>query len=529
MKNLYRTFFFILFLPILFNAQTLDWVKQYHKSALTYGNSVCVDKVGNVYVAGMYENDWANHQMPAVGTFLRKYNSEGNLLWSKNYDNIGIAQVALDNNDCPWLTGNYVKNANFGGITYTYTNSGNSGGYYAKFDSSGNILAFKDFNGQAKALNFDAQGNFYITGTFGGTLTLDGINLYNNNWLQTQAVYMFIAKFNSSGACLWAKQSQGWLVISSFYVDNKGTSYIGGHFLGQLTLGSSTITNVGDTNGFVAKYDSAGNCNWVQNIGTAAMSTSGAGQEEINSVSADSSGNVYASGWYDGDLIIRGFYLGNGGNYGGKGFLAKFNKNGICVDVKQPNYVVKIIDNTMFKCGNVSVPGVYDNVNLNAGTYIMKCDTSGKGLWAYQPVTSIGGILNTDKKGNIYLTGSFYGTADFGGTTITGYNDMFVAKISPPKDVSVREIKKNENDLNFSIYPNPTGNIFTLLYSGTKTDIEIKINVIDALGKTVYTETITAFTGSLKKEINLSGISKGTYFIKLSSQEFIETKKIVVE
>ena len=90
---------------------------------------------------------------------------------------------------------------------------------------------------------------------------------------------------------------------------------------------------------------------------------------------------------------------------------------------------------------------------------------------------------------------------------------------------------KNEvlSDLKFNIYPNPTGNVFTLLYSGTQTNREIKINVIDALGKTVYTETTNAFAGILKKEINLSGISKGTYFIKLSNHDFIETKKIVVE
>ena len=67
--------------------------------------------------------------------------------------------------------------------------------------------------------------------------------------------------------------------------------------------------------------------------------------------------------------------------------------------------------------------------------FVAKLDPEGNWLWAIQAGGTMddqGRDLALDSEGNIYLTGSFSGSAAFGSTTLTstGDRDIFVAKIS---------------------------------------------------------------------------------------------------
>jgi hypothetical protein len=66
-----------------------------------------------------------------------------------------------------------------------------------------------------------------------------------------------------------------------------------------------------------------------------------------------------------------------------------------------------------------------------------------------------------------------------------------------------------------TLYPNPNNGSFTLAGKVTGTD-RILLDIINSIGQVVHTETITANTGELNKELQLSNIANGIYLLRLT-------------
>ncbi|MDB4710164.1 choice-of-anchor J domain-containing protein [Flavobacteriales bacterium] len=88
-----------------------------------------------------------------------------------------------------------------------------------------------------------------------------------------------------------------------------------------------------------------------------------------------------------------------------------------------------------------------------------------------------------------------------------------------PRDIddidAVTAIINNET-ISFSIYPNPTTNFITIELNQNS-----KINIIDAIGKNCFTETMSRGVNT----INISNLPKGNYFIKIGTQ----AKKLIIK
>ncbi len=83
------------------------------------------------------------------------------------------------------------------------------------------------------------------------------------------------------------------------------------------------------------------------------------------------------------------------------------------------------------------------------------------------------------------------------------------------------------NDDDFSIYPNPSsGTIFVVWVSGLKRG-EIIINVLNTLGQEIYSAR-EMVSDHLVKEIDLSTIAEGIYFIEIKNEDTSARKKIVL-
>ena len=91
----------------------------------------------------------------------------------------------------------------------------------------------------------------------------------------------------------------------SVAIDSSGNAFISGY-----TTGSLDGTNAGGNDAFLSKYDSGGNLQWTQQLGTSASDYS-------YSVAIDSSGNAFISGFTTGSLDGT-----NAGAY--DAFLVKF-------------------------------------------------------------------------------------------------------------------------------------------------------------------------------------------------------------
>ena len=79
-----------------------------------------------------------------------------------------------------------------------------------------------------------------------------------------------------------------------------------------------------------------------------------------------------------------------------------------------------------------------------------------------------------------------------------------------------------------NISPNPTSGIFTLDIENANTN-EVVITIVDIQGKVVYNELDKNISAKYNKQIDLSDLSKGIYFVKLSIGSDVKVEKLVVQ
>ena len=137
----------------------------------------------------------------------------------------------------------------------------------------------------AKATAVDANGNVYVIGDSTGSFGSE-VNQGDQD--------VFLTKYDSAGNVQWTKLL-GSADSASGYglaIDPKS----GGVVVSGSVTGDLTPTSIGgSTDSFVAKYDSAGNQLWLRQVAPATS-------DSANSVSVDSSGNVYVGGQVNGSI-----------------------------------------------------------------------------------------------------------------------------------------------------------------------------------------------------------------------------------
>lgn len=248
----------------------------------------------------------------------------------------------------------------------------------------------KSFGGlkqeQVYSIATDASGNVYTTGTYSGTVDFDpGPGTYTSTPVNQTDV--FISKLDSLGNFVWARciGGTGSDFSNSIAVDNAGNVYITGSYVGLVDFDSSTgtytVASNGSTDIFILKLDASGNFIWVKSFG-------GQYSDSGISIGIDPSGNVITAGYFNG--------------------LVDF-------DPGPNNHLLS------------SSSGYH-------ATIILNLDTNGNFIWA---VSSGGGesevtSMDIDLKGNIYATGNFKGTTNFGPFNLASgiFEDLFIIKIN---------------------------------------------------------------------------------------------------
>jgi hypothetical protein len=80
----------------------------------------------------------------------------------------------------------------------------------------------------------------------------------------------------------------------------------------------------------------------------------------------------------------------------------------------------------------------------------------------------------------------------------------------------------------FSIFPNPATNVAIINYTSTSSQ-NVKVSVNDVSGKLIQTIQPSVVTGKNQIQVDLNGLSKGVYVIRLDSEIGAETQQLVVE
>jgi hypothetical protein len=481
------------------------WAKNAGGTGDDGASSVAADGSGNIYVTGSFTSPtitFGSITLTNAGSstndlFLAKYDASGNIIWAKSAGGAGddgASSVAMDNSGNIYVAGGFTSpTITFGSTTLTIVGTGDI--FLVKYDANGNVLWAKNaggiinnsnYNNAATSVAIDASGNSYVAGYFSSpTITFGSTTLTNTN---TDTLDynsdIFLAKYDANGNVIWAKKAGGSGDedddANSVAVDGSGNAYVVGFFdSNTITFDTTTLTNTGNFDIFLVKYDANGNVIWAKGADSS-------GDDGLTfSVAVDGSGNSYVAGMFD----SPSFTLGS---------------------------------NTLINAGDS---------NYTFNMFLAKYDVNGNVLWAKSASETSEGIsdrvdeassISVDASGNSYVAGSFESlTITFGSYTLTNadttcrYVDIFVAKLG-----SNTGINEFTNSLNIVVYPNPATNSLTI-----ESPQNGVIEITNIQGQLIKSFMAT----SNKTSIDVSAFPSGVYIIEVKTEKGIEVCKFVKE
>ncbi|MGC8864882.1 MAG: T9SS type B sorting domain-containing protein [Bacteroidales bacterium] len=321
-------------------------------------------------------------------------------------------------------------------------------------------------NDAGRFIRTDAASNFYVYGTFSGSATFGSTTLTSNGGLD-----LFLAKYNNLGTLQWVKQIGGSLddEPGGLAFDSLGNIYLAGSFRVMAYFGPQQVFSQGESDVFVARYSSSGTLQWVQTGG-------GIFEDKALAIDADASGSVYVAGYYQGIAGFQGFTLNSSGSE--DVFVARYSNSGNLEWVSSggsasPDRATGI---SQAINGDIMVTGTFQNtatfgslsITSQGGNDIFVAVFSRYGTTKslYQAGGSGDDIpagIITDEAGNMFIAGTFSGTANFGSYTLTsaGGTDIFVLKMTPGGTVLfATSAGGNSNDKANSLAFSSLGNIY---------------------------------------------------------------------
>ena len=526
------------------NAQSFVWAKSVGSVYDENISSIRIDNQHNLIICGNCSGNclFGAIMFPDSAAFIAKYDSTGYVNWvirAGNYSAGGTflpflyTNLEINSQNEIYAIGAFADTGIVGSITLTSTQPENI--FLAKIDSGGNIIWARRIADHADGLDiaFDLYNNIIITGHMRDTAHFDSVTFINYGSPLTPDI--FIAKYDSSGILLWAKQAGGtnFDVAYSVSCDDSANIFIGGELNGDANFDAATLI-VLTHSGFVAKYNAAGNAQWVNYSGYCSFA-----------VAADSAGNCYSGGYYYGsavfDTISLSYPVGSGI------FVAKLNPAGAYQWARGSSAYINSSEVTELKIdesGNCYAIGNFedslyvDNVHFTQpgpiasthAAFILEFTPSGQAIAGKRslnvsPSDAFATAFDV-KNCEVAFAGVFRDTPpaiyfDNDSLLSNGMHDMFISRMN--SCLATATASENSFDL-FTIYPNPNDGVFSI--SLTANIRNGKLTIYSVPGQIVFENSINSVS---RKELHVRNISPGIYFIKVFDGETSYCKKLIVE
>lgn len=378
----------------------------YFSQSTAFTTSSVMDDYDNIYITGHVSSGASiattgAHQMTHGSgpndSYLSKFDSNGNLIWSTYYggdsDEQSDGDCIVDSSNNVYLIGSTYSQNNISTTgTHQLNNNGGFDAFLVKFDSSGVRQWGTYFGGSGSDFGHsgavDGLGNIYLTGYTNSTNNISTVGTHQTSFGGYNDAYL--AKFNNNGNLIWGTYYGG---IDNDYsnactVDSNYDVYIAGSTNSTSSISTNGAHQIvyggGDQDAFLSKFDSSGAQVW----------------------------GTYFGGNSNYDVIVN------------------------CIVYGDELYIVGYTGST----SNISTPNVYQPV-YNGGLYdafLSKFNTNGVQIWGTYfggPHGDFGYDCKLDSDGNIYFSGDTYSSQNIATqgahqNSIGGVTDAFLAKFS---------------------------------------------------------------------------------------------------
>ena len=562
MKNLFCS---ILILDLLLGhfaiGQDFHWASNIGSTLLEQGENVTVDKYGNTYITGDFgyrstPTTWGGYYYESTSSlfikgdilmnngydnlFFIKYDPYGNLIWAKSiggfndHDFPEIAGVVTYDSisDCIYLSGCCTGDVSFGSITLSCSNSDV---FLAKFNLNGTCTWAKSFTGfgidYVLAQCTDREGNVYLTGLNSDVMSIQSIIVNRGG---------FVAKFDSTGTCLWAKNefiphlSYGYDVIPQSITVFNSNILVGGYSeINSVQIDTITLTDTNNSypfsSGVLAKFDNHGSVKWAK--------YTGGPSSMINATVVDLTGNIYIAGSFFKtcrfDTIVIDSLLHD------VMFLVKCDTSGSAIWLSRPMKSDACIaeDLKTDKFGNCYITGQFhDNISFGQNlfmdtgntwdSFIVKYSHDGILDWAKHITDGIANTIAINYDGSmVAVAGEFWPNVNFDSVTFLdtyGSVDVFIAKYDFLSGVETKENRP------LKIYPNPTSRECNIrLPDDFVKGKEVTLSLFNQIGMNVFQKNLEVNDGMAK--IELDPVSNGFYLVSITNGQKCHYGKIIKE
>ncbi|MCX6292075.1 MAG: T9SS type A sorting domain-containing protein [Bacteroidetes bacterium] len=542
--------------PLMLNAQSWQWAKQIGGTGFDAAYISHIDSQHNIYLYGRYAKDLGIPQFIGFncylstdsligqnGSFIAKYSENGNLIWVRNIvspshyavlDAMGFDSVS----NVFYLSGVYENSCTIAGCGLS------SPGYktfLSKIDTAGNCIWSKNIaiGSNLLCLTFDNHGNVYSAGWAPNGAVVDTI---------TVAAGAFIAKFDSSGNCLWAKTKVSFISFSSmpiFFISQikfyNNNVYASGSISGSNdTISIDTIskvipcTNCAGTG--IVCMDTSANVKWFRLDGLPYAQ---------GPIGMNNNGDIYLYA-LGGDTCYFGTDTIKGN--GSWSVIVKYDQNGNIYGYHQMNFStnysgdVRSIglnvqsDGTYYITNSFSGTAVFGSYTISAGNapdlFIARFNDAGDCLGLDHVGGSHGTCIAADGSG-VYVTGVFSpfpsdsGMLSIGSSNFSthGYEDIVFAKHNLLTGTGGESRIANNTLI---IYANPNKGSFRLkVPDDFVNERHLLLNIFDDSGKLIRQQQLNM--NDEHPKLDIFGEAKGTYHVTLSNSKKIYSGKMIVE
>jgi hypothetical protein len=396
---------------------TVNWDTTTQSNGTRYMYAKAYDAAGNIAISP------TNSVTVANGT-VSTLPPSGQLLWTKTTLNGSASATGIkaDHSGNMVVVGKFWGAVDFGGQTLTSVNGYNDI-FVAKYNSQGTLVWLKSLGNSyedvANAVTIDSQDNIIVAGYFSMTVDFSGTGASGAS-LTSSGNYtdMFVAKYSSTGAYIWAHRFGGafYDMANKVAVDSNGNILLTGQFQSSGDFGTYTLTSGGSYDVAVVKLSAQGAVVWAKQWG-------GTGSDFPYGLAVDGTGDVAITGSTTTPANFGGGFIGNGGmfmaKYSGVDGSYKWARSsggavgyGIAADPTTGNVIV-----TGGFSGSVDFGGGAITTRDNGGIFIAGYDAFGNYLWtkAYGQSGDAGYAADVDGSGHLAIATGNSGGIDFQG------------------------------------------------------------------------------------------------------------------